>query len=57
MKQHDDALFTNQFKRYVKKEDPAVYPAIEALEATGRLARQRSTWESPSRSSPAIAPA
>jgi hypothetical protein len=37
MKQHDDSLFTNQFKRYVKKEDPSVYPAIEALEATGPL--------------------
>jgi hypothetical protein len=37
MKQHDDALFTNQFKRYVKKEDPSVFPAIEALEATGPL--------------------
>lgn len=36
-KQHDDRLFTNQFKRYVKKEDPGVYPAIEALEATGPL--------------------
>jgi hypothetical protein len=36
-KQHDDRLFTNQFKRYVKKEDPSVYPAIEALEATGPL--------------------
>jgi hypothetical protein len=36
-KQHDDALFTNQFKRFVKKQDPSVYPAIEALEATGPL--------------------
>ena len=36
-KQHDDRLFTNQFKRYVKKEDPSVYPAIEALEVTGPL--------------------
>jgi hypothetical protein len=36
-KQHDDRLFTNQFKRFVKKEDPAVFPAIEALEATGPL--------------------
>jgi hypothetical protein len=30
-------LFTNQFKRYVRKTDPIVYPAIEALEATGPL--------------------
>jgi len=37
MKQHNDRLFTNQFKRYVKKEDPSVFPAIEALEATGPL--------------------
>jgi hypothetical protein len=36
-KQHDDRLFTNQFKRFVKKEDPSVFPAIEALEATGPL--------------------
>ncbi len=36
-KQHDDRLYTNQFKRFVKREDPAVYPAIEALEATGPL--------------------
>lgn len=36
-KQHDDALFTGQFKRYVQKEDPSVFPAIEALEATGPL--------------------
>ena len=36
-KQHDDRLFTNAFKRYVKKLDPSVYPAIEALEATGPL--------------------
>lgn len=36
-KQHNDRLFTNQFKRYVRKTDPIVYPAIEALEATGPL--------------------
>jgi len=36
-KQHDDRLYTNQFKRFVKKEDPTVYPAIEALEATGPM--------------------
>jgi hypothetical protein len=36
-KQHDDRLFTNQFKRYVRKEDPGVFPAIEALEACGPM--------------------
>jgi hypothetical protein len=36
-KQHDDRLFTNQFKGYVRKEDPSVYPAIEALEACGPM--------------------
>lgn len=36
-KQHDDKLFTNQFKRFVQKEDPTVFPAIEALEVTGPL--------------------
>ncbi len=37
-KQHDDRLFTGQFKDFVKKADPTVFPAIEALEATGPLA-------------------
>jgi hypothetical protein len=36
-KQHDDRLFTNQFKTYVRKEDPSVFPAIEALEACGPM--------------------
>ncbi len=36
-KQHDDRLFTNEFKRYVRKEDPSTYPAIEALEACGPM--------------------
>lgn len=36
-KQHDDRLFTNQFKDYVRKEDPSVFPAIEALEACGPM--------------------
>jgi hypothetical protein len=36
-KQHDDRLFTNQFKNYVRKEDPSVFPAIEALEACGPM--------------------
>jgi len=37
-KQHDDRLFTGQFKDFVKRTDPSVFPAIEALEATGPLA-------------------
>jgi hypothetical protein len=36
-KQHDDRLFTNEFKRYVRKEDPTVFPAIGALEACGSM--------------------
>lgn len=36
-KQHDDRLFTNEFKDYVRKEDPSVFPAIEALEACGPM--------------------
>jgi hypothetical protein len=36
-KQHDDRLYTNQFKSYVRKEDPTVFPAIEALEACGPM--------------------
>lgn len=36
-KQHDDRLFTNQFKDYVRKEDPSIYPAIEALESCGPM--------------------
>jgi hypothetical protein len=36
-KQHDDALYTGEFKRYVRKEDPTVFPAIEALEACGAM--------------------
>ena len=36
-KQHDDRLFTNEFKGYVRKEDPSVFPAIEALEACGPM--------------------
>jgi hypothetical protein len=36
-KQHDDRLYTGEFKRYVRKEDPTVFPAIEALEACGAM--------------------
>jgi len=36
-KQHDDRLFTNQFRDYVRKEDPSVLPAIEALSACGPM--------------------
>ena len=36
-KQHDDRLYTNQFKNYVRKEDLSVFPAIEALEACGPM--------------------
>lgn len=36
-KQHDDRLFTNEFKRYVRREDPSAFPAIEALEACGPM--------------------
>jgi hypothetical protein len=36
-KQHDDRLYTGEFKRYVRKEDPTVFPAIEALEACGPM--------------------
>jgi hypothetical protein len=36
-KQHDDRLYTNQFKSYVRKEDSSVFPAIEALEACGTM--------------------
>jgi hypothetical protein len=36
-KQHDDRLYTGEFKRYVRKEDPSVYPAIEALESCGPM--------------------
>jgi hypothetical protein len=36
-KQHDDRLYTNQFKDYVHKEDPTVFPAIGALEACGPM--------------------
>ena len=36
-KQHDDRLYTNQFKNYVRKEDFSVFPAIEALEACGPM--------------------
>jgi hypothetical protein len=37
-KQNDDRHFTNQFKDFVKMHDPSVFPALEALEATGPLA-------------------
>lgn len=37
-KQNDDRHFTNQFKDFVKQNDPSVFPALEALEATGPLA-------------------
>jgi hypothetical protein len=33
-KQQDDRLFTNEFRRFALKNDPAVVPAIDALEAT-----------------------
>jgi hypothetical protein len=36
-KQHDDRLYTNQFKEFVMNTDPAVYPALEALEFTGTI--------------------
>jgi len=36
-KQHDDRLYTGEFKQYVRKEDPTVFPAIEALEACGAM--------------------
>lgn len=36
-KQHDDRLYTGEFKTYVRKEDPSVFPAIEALEACGAM--------------------
>lgn len=41
-KQNDDRHFTNQFKDFVRREDPSVFPAIEALEATGPLAEAAS---------------
>ena len=41
-KQNDDRHFTNQFKDFVKQNDPSVFPAIEALEATGPLAEAAS---------------
>ena len=33
-KQHEDRLFTNQFKEFVIANDPTVYSALEALEST-----------------------
>jgi hypothetical protein len=36
-KQHDDRLYTGEFKSYVRKEDPGVFPAIEALESCGPM--------------------
>jgi hypothetical protein len=36
-KQHNDRLFTNEFKRFAHDNDPVVGPAIEALEATGTI--------------------
>lgn len=37
MKQHDDKLFTGQFKAFVAEVDPSVYPALSALESTGTI--------------------
>jgi hypothetical protein len=36
-KQHDDRLYTSEFKQYVRREDPSIYPAIEALESCGSM--------------------
>lgn len=36
-KQHDDRLYTNQFKRFVWENDPGLCSAIEALEITGTI--------------------
>ena len=36
-KQHDDRLYTNEFKQFVENVDPSVYPALEALESTGTI--------------------
>lgn len=36
-KQHDDRLYTNQFKEFVAASDSTVYPALEALESTGTI--------------------
>ncbi len=36
-KQHDDRLYTNQFKRFVAETDSSAYPALEALESTGTI--------------------
>jgi molybdenum-dependent DNA-binding transcriptional regulator ModE len=34
-KQHDDGQCTYQFKRFCEANDPAVVPALKAIEATG----------------------
>jgi hypothetical protein len=36
-KQTRDRLLTNEFKQFVTDNDPSVYPALEALEATGTI--------------------
>ena len=56
-KQHDDRLFTNQFKRFVEKTDPGPCPPSTRLRPPARWARRRRTWACRSRSSPASAPA